>query len=358
MSFPSRHSDEEPAPVSSDGSRWGAPASALLRTVAVTAWLALATRLLSTALPGSRSGIGRLIPFVDGAASYVSQTAMLFGVAMLVMLVIGTLSDRSLGYAYRLIAVATGGGVMMLVLLASVSPMGLDPEESLTLGLSCLLLSTFAAMVAMNTPATRAQGLVVSLVTLGAAARLAVRVFAAGTSHQDPSWAARLTWLGTVGEGFDAVGIALAAARLRAEHRNRAAVALLGVVGLSLVIAWSALRGSGDGASTWQVLASRALGDLTQSPATTSSLPTRFGLETLALLLSAAVVFWPGRISAGMMSVGLALLARPSVDVPSAALMLAVGALVAPLGRAPVIDTSRAFARTTPPEQRTLGADR
>src|SRR5262249_24017447 len=192
----------------------------------------------------------------------------------------------------------------------------------------------------------------------GAAARLAVRVFAAGTGHHDGSWLARVNWLSTFGEGFDALGIALAAARLRAEHRVRAAVALGGIFVLTIVVAWSALRGSGDGATTWQVLSSRALGDLVQSPAASGPLGTRFAIETLAVLLSGAVVLWPGRISAGMVSVGLALLARPSVDVPAAALALAVGALGAPPRRPPVIGTSRAFTRPAPgPQPRTLGAD-
>jgi hypothetical protein len=355
-STPLRSEEARTAP-SDEGARWGSPAPALMRSVAIAAWLALVARLLSNALPGSRSGIGAWIRRADAASSFLAQTAALFGSSLLVLLVVGTLAERSLGYAYRLVAVATGGAILMLVMLAST--MGLDPEASLTLGLACLLLATASATVAMNSPASRAQGLVVSLVTLGAAARLAVRVFAAGTGHHDASWATRVTWLAAAGEGFDALGIALAAARLRAEHRMKASGALAGVVVLALLVAWNALRGSGDGASTWQVLASRALGDLAQAAAATGPLGTRFAVETLAILLAGAIVLWPGRISAGMISVGLALLARPSVDVPAAALVLAVGALVAPLGRAPVIDTSRAFSRSDEPgEPRTVEADR
>ena len=357
MSSIPRRTDEERTPPSNDGERWGGPAQPLLRLVAVAAWLSLLMRLLSRALPGSRSGVGAWIRVADFASSFLAQAAALFGACLLVLLVVGTLAERNLGYAYRLIAVATGGGILILVLLALWDPMGPDPEASLVLGLSCLALSTASSTVAMNSPASRAQGLVVSLVTLGAAARLAVRVFAAGTGHHDVSWIARVSWLSTFGEGFDALGIALAAARLRAEHRVRAAAALVGIFVLTLFVAWSALRGSGEGATTWQVLASRGVGDLVQSPAMTGPLGTRFAIETLAVLLSGAIVLWPGRISAGMISIGLALLARPSVDVPAAALALAVGALVAPLGRAPVIDTSAFTREGDGAEPRTLGAD-
>src|SRR5205814_1908366 len=145
-----RRNDEERTPPSYDGSRWGAPAQALLRLVAVAVWLSLLMRLLSTALPGSRSGVGAWIRGTDLASSFLSQTAALFGSCLLILLVVFTLAERTLGYAYRLIAVATGGGILMLVMLALADPMGPDPEASLVLGLSCLTLSTASAMVAMN----------------------------------------------------------------------------------------------------------------------------------------------------------------------------------------------------------------
>jgi hypothetical protein len=85
---------------------------------------------------------------------------------------------------------------------------------------------------------------------------------------------------------------------------------------------------------------------------------SRYALETIAVLFGFVVVFWPGPISAGMMSAALALLARPGVDVPAAALVLATSALIAPLSRAPV-----AFAAPAAPpraghtEQTPAGAD-
>jgi cytochrome c biogenesis protein CcdA len=127
----------------------------------------------------------------------------------------------------------------------------------------------------------------------------------------------------------------------------------------SLWVAWSAMRGSYDGATTWQVVCSRAVSELSQSPIAFGSVGSRYALETIAVLLGFVVVFWPGAISAGMMSAALALLSRPGVDVPAAALVLATSALIAPLSRAPVVDRAPA---TTPPrhgrtEQTPAGAD-
>lgn len=345
-----------PASVA-DISRWGAPAPLLLRSVALTAWLALVARLVATALPGTRSGIGPWIRRADSAASMLAQLAALLGSSLLVLLVVGTMAERGLGYAYRLVVIPTSAAVLMLVMLAST--MGLEPEATLTLGLACLALSTAGATAAMNAPPSRAQGLVVSLVTLGAATRLAVRVLTMGPSHHDAGWVTRVAWLAALGAAFDAFGLALAAARLRAEQRLRAAIVLVGILVLTLWVSFSAVKGSVDGASTWQVLASRGIAELAQSPVTFGSTSSRYALETLALFFSGAVALWPGRISAGMVSAALAILARPGVDVPAAALVLAVGALVAPLSRAPIVEASPASpSRAGPAEQSPAGADR
>ncbi len=301
------------------------------------AWLSLITRLVALALPGSRSGIGTWIRLVDWTSSRLTQASALLGSCLLVLLVVGTLGERAFGYVYRLVVVPTSAAVLVLVLLASTTP--LEPEATLTLGLSVLALSTAGATAAMNVPASRAQGLVVSLATLGAATRLAVRVLTMGSAHHEAAWVTRVSWLAFTASVFDALAIALAAARLRAEQRGRAAVALVGVFLGSLWVAWSAMRGSFDGATTLQVLCSRAVSELSQSPVAFGTVASRYALETIAVLFGFVVVFWPGSMSAGMMSAALALLARPGVDVPAAALLLATSALVAPLSRAPVLET-------------------
>jgi hypothetical protein len=352
----SSRSGAEVAPASvPDTSRWGAPAPLLLRAVAVSAWLALVASLLATALPGSCSGIGPWIPRVETISSLLSQFATLLGASLVVLLVLGTLAERGLAYAYRMIVVPTAAAVVMLVLLASTS--GLEPEATLILGLACLALATAGATAAMNAVPSRAQGLVVSLVTLSVATRLAVRVLTMGATHHDASWVNRVAVLATIGEVFDALAVALAAARFRAEQKNRAAVVLLVGLGATLWIAWSAMKGSFDGATTWQVIASRLLAELAQSPITFGTLPSRYALEALAVLLSGVVIFWPARISAGMIGAALAILARPGVDVPAAALVLAVSALLSPLGRTPSIQSS-ILPGPPAPERRPAGADR
>ncbi|HVW30854.1 MAG TPA: hypothetical protein VHC69_36100 [Polyangiaceae bacterium] len=353
--LPSR-SSEIPSSNGSAVSRWGAPAPLLLRAVAASVWLSLVMRLVALALPGSRSGIGPWIRRADGVSSMFTQLSTLLGSSLLVLLVVGTLSERGFGYIYRLVVVPTSAAVLVLVMLASTQ--GLEPEATLTLGLSCLALSTAGATVAMNVPQSRAQGLVVSLATLGAAIRLAVRVLTMGSGHHEAAWVTRVSWLAFGASAFDALSIALAAARLRAEHKGRAAVALVGVFVASLWVAWSAMRGAYDEATTWQIVCSRAVSELSQSPVAFGTVASRYALETIAVLFGFVVVFWPGPISAGMMSAALALLSRPGVDVPAAALVLATSALIAPLSRAPVDDPAPAAPpRPGRAEQTPAGAD-
>jgi hypothetical protein len=329
----------------------------MLRVVAAAVWLSLVMRLLALALPGSRSGIGPWIRRADGVSSVLTQASALLGSSLLVLLVVGTLGERAFGYVYRLVVVPTSAAVLVLVMLAST--MGLEPEATLTLGLACLALSTAGATAAMNVPQSRAQGLVVSLATLSAATRLAVRVLTMGSTHHEAAWITRVSWLAFAAGAFDALAIALAAARLRAEHKGRAAVALVAVFLGSLWVAWNAIRGSFDGATTLQVLFARAVSELSQSPVAFGTVASRYALETIAVLFGFVVVFWPGPISAGMMSAALALLARPGVDVPAAALVLATSALVAPLSRAPVVEAAPAAPPTRPgrTEQTPAGAD-
>jgi hypothetical protein len=98
---------------------------------------------------------------------------------------------------------------------------------------------------------------------------------------------------------------------------------------------------------------------MTSSPVAFSTLSSRYAVEALALLLSLAVVAWPGRISAGMMTAALALLCRPGVDVPAAALVLAVAALFAPLASfgelEPLRDTRRGEPSPTNPRADRVG---
>jgi hypothetical protein len=318
-----------PVARSEDPSRFGVAAPPLLRTVAIVGFLALVSRLVSEALPGSRSGISDWIRRMDSVSSFLVQLGVLLGSSLLVLLVVGTIAERRLHYAYRVAVVPIAAIVLMLVMLAST--MGLEPEGSLTLGVACLAVATAGSSMALRTAESRGQGLVISLATLGIASRLAARVVAISALRHDPSSGTKVVWLASIGHGFDAICIAIAAARFRSERRDPAGLAIVTLLLVTCGIAWGALRGSLEGAQTWQVIAARAGGELISSPVAFSTLASRYSVEILSVLFGGTIAFWPGRISAGMMSAAIVILARPGADVPAAALLLTVGALAAPL---------------------------
>ena len=65
-----------------------------MKNLAVRAWLSLVARLVSTSLPGSRTGIHALIQRADTASSLLSQSVALIGSSQLVLLVAHTLTER------------------------------------------------------------------------------------------------------------------------------------------------------------------------------------------------------------------------------------------------------------------------
>jgi hypothetical protein len=328
--------------------RFGFAAPPFLRAVTLLAWCSLVARLVSTALPGSRSGIEPWIRRTDLVSSVLTQLSVLLGASLLVMLVVTTVAERAFRYSYRVVVVPAAAIVLMLVILAS--RMGLDTPATVFLGCACLVLAAASAAMALGAIPTRAQGLVLTMVALACASRLLSRGLEGGASGE--GWFSRVTWALAIGRAFELLALSLAATRLLAEQRRHGRTVLAAVLVVSGFVAWGAMKGSLEGAKTWQVIAARALSDLAASPSMAPSSGGMLALDALTVLLAGTIAAWPGRLSAGIVAVGLSLLSRPGVDVPVSALLLALGALAAPLGAgsetpAPSV---RPAARRTAPE--------
>lgn len=294
----------------------------------MVACLALVVRAIATALPGSRSGIEVIIRRADILSSLLSQLTVLLGGAQIVLLVVGTLGERSLSYVYRIAVVPAAAAVLMLVMLAST--MGLDLEASLIVGAAALILAGAAGSISLRRPESRAQGMVLIAITVASAIHLLSRVLAVGLGQHHAFGPSRAPVLLAFARGADAIAMALLAVRISAERGTLARVAVLGALLVATGITWGALRGSLDGAALWQVIASRSLYELAGGSASLGAAATRYGIESFAVLLGGTVIFWPGRLSTGALSAALAVLARPSVDVPECALILTMAALSAP----------------------------
>lgn len=305
---------------------WGDTPS-LLRTVAAAAWLALVFRAIAMALPGSRSGIEGAIRYADLSSSLLTQLTVILGALQLIVLVVATVGERKLSYTYRIAVVPASAAVVMLVLLAV--KIELDWQASLVVGAASLVLSSAAGVTSLRMPTSRAQGMVLIAVTVASGVHLLSRALSLDLGHQAVMAPMRTQVFLVFSRAADAIALALLAARLAAERGAPARATVLGSLVVAIGITWGALRGSLDGAAFWQIIASRSLYELAGGAVTFGN-ATRYGVESFAVLLGGAVVLWPARVSTGAVSAALAVLARPSVDVPECALILAIGALSAP----------------------------
>jgi hypothetical protein len=310
---------------------WPADFAPLLAMLALGA--VLTGRALAPALPGSQAGIDAWIAIAERTGAVLTQTLALLGTAACVRLTVTTLAHGGLSLVYRLLIVPAAAAVVTLVLGAA--SRRLDPGFAAVLGLASAALALAATPSALASPATRAVGLALGCGGLGALMHLAARTLGLRASEQAlASIFATARGVATAGFLLDAAGLAIGVVWLAGRAGSRVAAPLLAagaLVATSGALGWAALGGSLDGARTWQVVAGRALGEMTPHPAPLVLPLLRYAMEVAALLIAACAPFLR-RADAPVGSVlALVLLARASTDVPACALLLAVAALLLPL---------------------------
>jgi hypothetical protein len=228
----------------------------------------------------------------------------------------------------RLVAVPSVTLGCLLLLFASFRP--LEPAMALGLGLSAALVGGLSARHCLAQRQRRAGALVLGLVAAAGLIHVLSRKLT-----QDASEAANLAvfrgaeLLETLGLGVDLVALALACVWLqrRARHGRVLVPVVLALAGLLVVLG---LRGFAPGASTFNVLLSRALEELRRDQS--SLLPPALGymLSTTSLLGALAALALGGELG---LVLAACLAARSALDIPVPALMLELGALYLPLAR-------------------------
>lgn len=303
----------------------------LLRVVAVLALVAtVIARGLAPALPGSAAGIAGWIHASDTASMLLSQLLVVSGALVVFRLLIRTLRHGELGVVYRLLAVPLGAAALTIIMAAAQAPA--RPAMSLGLAVITSVMAIAATFPTLAAPRTRAAGFVLGVVGTASFVHVLARMLALRASEQ--ALASLFTMaqsVSTLSFVLDVASIALVAVWLGARNRSRATAVAVVLVGVSALVAWGAMRGSGDNASLWEVLASRSLAGMTQGPAPLVLVPLRYSVGILALLAAAAVLAVPGRNPAVQALFALALLARTSTDIPLCALCLVIAALLGPL---------------------------
>lgn len=305
-----------------------APVVKLLVTIGLLA--AVVSRGIAPALPGSKAGLGRVIEVSDRAAALLTQLFAFAGTMLAIRLALWTLRDRALGIVYRLLAVPATACVVTLVLASATHQ--LDTPIALVLATTSALIALAATVPALASPRTRAAGIVLLLSASAAFLREAAVLMALRASDQaHVSLFAHSRSVATVAFGLD-IGAVIVAVLWIAGRRRLLGFLLWGVLLLAAaVVAWGASLGSQYDARLWQVLAARALAEMTPSPDPFVVPIVRNTVETLVVLVAVAALVLPLRSSIVQSAVAAALLARASTDVPALALLMTLAALLAAL---------------------------
>ncbi len=303
----------------------------LYRVVAVLALAAtIISRGLAPALPGSAAGIASWIRASETASILLSQLLVVSGALVVFRLLIRTLRQSDLGVVYRLLAVPLGAAALTIIMAAAQA--SARPAMALGLAVITSIVAIAATFPTLAAPRTRAAGFVLGVVGTASFVHVLARVLAIRASEQ--ALASLFTMaqsVSTLSFVLDVASIALVAVWLGARSRSRATVVAVALVGISALLAWGAVRGSNEGASLWQVLASRSLAGMSRNPAPLVLVPLRYSVQILALLTAAVVLVVPRRNGAVQALFALALLARTSTDIPLCALCLIIAALLGPL---------------------------
>lgn len=352
--------DGAPAERATEASRNGSPeprepavrgvgiSGGKLRAVALLAVVTLVVaQLLAPALPGSRAGITRWIVRADVVASFLTQVWVVLGVLVAFRLLVATLRQQTLPVWHRVLVAPASAAALTLVMAAA--ERGLSVGLSLTLAILTSLVALAAAPAALLRPSTRALGIVVAAAGVSAVSHLLARVLAIRASRLAlASLFHTAQVLATFGFLLGVGGATVVAVWLCARRPRMVGVALLALLGIALVGSWGALRGSGEGATLWQVLVSRGLSQLGRNPAPLVPAFLRHA-EELWLLLMALTALAPRR-APGLMQAGfaLALVGQSSADVPAVALILLLSGLIAPLAMLGTADAVQSASDSPP----------
>ncbi len=288
-------------------------------------------RSLAPALRGAREGLDRVIGYADLAGGLTSYLFAFIGLSAVIVEIMLTFREKRFSVVYRVAATALGLTVVSLVAPAFREP--LPERASIGAALASALVALCASYEAMTVARTRALG--VLLVTAGTAALLhlcaTVLAWHAG-EHALYRAAAVARLLATGSVLFDTIALLTGFAWLTTRTSQTTVWGARVALFVACVLAWGAARGGPhNGSPLWQIVTYRAVERLLAPPPPYVWVPYRYVLETCAPLLGIVAVFARGQMPAVIGALALALIARPTTDVPLSALALTLAALSTPL---------------------------
>jgi hypothetical protein len=299
------------------------------RLVAVLGWFAFVLgRGLSPALRGAREGLDQIIALSDKAGSFATYLFALTGLVVMIFQTLLTFRETKLTTVYRVMATVLGACVASVVARAFHDP--LPERESFMGALASGLMAIMACREAIAVPRTRALGALLFFAGLAALTHLAASELA--FNAVEPNWVKLSRVVATGSVVLDSLAILIAFGWLATRPEKSTVWAARVAIFVACTLAWGMARGGpGMTGPLWQVVLHRALYPVITHPPAYVWAPLRYALEASAALLALVAVSAPRQMPAVSAAFALALLARPTTDVPLSALALALAALSAPL---------------------------
>jgi hypothetical protein len=298
-------------------------------TLGVTA--VLFGRSLAPALRGAGEGLDKIIDYVDLLGGLASYLFAFIGLSAVIVEIMVTFRDKRFGVVYRLAATVLGLTVVSLVAPSFREP--LPDRANIAAALASGLVAIFASYEAVAIPRTRALG--VLLATAGGAALLhlggTVLAWYAGEHALYPlAIVARLLATGSV--LFDTIAILTGFYWLTTRSNLATVWGARIALFVACILAWGAARGGPhEGSPLWQIVTYRAVERLVSPPPPYIWAPYRYVLEICAPLLGVVALLARGQMPAVIGAFTLALIARPTTDVPLSALALVLAAISTPI---------------------------
>ena len=292
---------------------------------------ALLSRALAPALPGTAAGLDRWIGVSRALGAVASAHFFVLGSMVLVWLAVASLAESRLPTVVRVVALPFSFTVIVIAVAAVVST--IEPRWLLWLGASSGLVAVASAPRALAAGPSRAAGLVLLIAGLSAFVEILARALALRAGERALAgwfWGAQV--IATLAFALELVALLLVALWVGGRRPWATAVGAAVVAAVAVATTAAGVRGLGVDAHPIEVFLARALGELTRHPRPLVPLTMLHALEVARYALVLAAILVPARAPTSAAALALALLAVGSTDVPACAVMLAIAALVGPLG--------------------------
>ena len=302
-----------------------------IRLTVLAALLAIVFgRALGEALPGSRSGIDKILEANRLLGAFFTQL-----LAVMIVVVVGRLAftlwqDPRFTVGHRVIVTPAAATVIILVIAACFDVLlgPYTPEISLILGIAGTSVAVFASNVSLRPIRLRASGIALLCVATASMAQVSARLLALQASDAAlPTQYVVARWLASLATLLDAFALILTAIWLVFLWRG-GRYALLAILGLAVTFSQLAQRGSRPGAGLTEVLLSRSLAQLHREPSSFLPRMIQNTQELFAVFVAALLLWRPRDVSPEQrLCLAMVLLSRSSPDIPLCSGLLVAGAL-------------------------------